>query len=104
MANRPERSKNANVFIVLGQSNIVRVVQVTSDTERYNQEHAARCERNLMNLSAALREDFSAPNAKVCLPSFIQINKRMILPKCSLVSIVSPPPEVFIGSGEGRSL
>ncbi len=37
------------------------------DKDRYNAGHAAKYEKNLVNLIAALRKDFNAPNAKfVC--------------------------------------
>jgi len=45
------------------------------DKDRYNAGHAAMYERNLVNLIAALRKDFKAPNAKFVCATLGQTDK-----------------------------
>ncbi len=45
------------------------------DKDRYNAGHAAMYERNLINLIAALRKDFKAPNAKFACATLGQTDK-----------------------------
>ncbi|PHS05593.1 MAG: sialate O-acetylesterase [Blastopirellula sp.] len=46
------------------------------DKDRYNAGHAAKYEKNLINLIAALRKDFSAPNAKFVCATLGQTSKE----------------------------
>jgi hypothetical protein len=45
------------------------------DKDRYNAGHAEKYERNLVNLIAALRKEFNAPNAKFVCATLGQTNK-----------------------------
>lgn len=71
------------------------------DKDRYNEGHAAKYEKNLVNLIASLRKDFDAPEAKFVCATLGQTskekaegNEKMILEAMLAISDANKHPEL----------